>query len=613
MIQINNLEKSFAGHALFKGITFQVGKGDKIGLVGRNGSGKTTLFKLILGEETEDGGHVVIPKNYRIATLRQHINFKEKTLIRECQQKLRGDQQYDLYRAEKILMGLGFTPEDFNRPPQEFSGGQQLRIHLCLALLEDPNLLLLDEPTNYLDIVGLRWLKGYLKSFSGEVLLITHDRSFMDEVTTHTMGIHRQKLRKVPGGTEKYYEQIALEEEVHEKTRLNQEKKRVEMERFVDRFRAKASKASAAQSKLKALSKMDNFEKLSSIPTLNLAFNYKEIQAKKLMTVEDLNFHYPDNNLNLIEKLSFTVGSNDRIAIIGKNGKGKSTLLNLLAGELSPTRGEVSSHPGLVTGHFGQTNVQRLTLENTIEKEINNCNTDLSIQNVRSICGAMMFSGDHAEKQIKVLSGGERARVLLGKILAAKCNLLLLDEPTNHLDMESVETLVQSINNFPGAVVLVTHNEMILHAVADHIIVFHRDRVEYLPGNYQYFLDKVGWEDEDNPAKESTPSPKINRKELKRLRSQLIGERSKELGPLKSEIEQIEESITIKEAELERNNRELISASESGDGEKINSTSKNISELEAEINNLFEKLEHLTHFYEERESYYNQELEKLES
>ena len=301
--------------------------------------------------------------------------------------------------------------------------------------MSGPNLLLLDEPTNYLDIVSLIWLRNFLIGFSGEVIMITHDREFMDLITTHTMGIHRGFLKKIQGKTQKYYGQISMEEGVHEQTRLNQERKKKELKIFIDRFRAKASKSSQAQSRIKQLNKMENLEKLSIDSQLAFFFRYKKCPEKYPLEIKNIGFGYTKQEM-LFSDLKCSVGQNDCIGIIGKNGKGKSTLLNILAGNMNVLKGDVLYHPLAVTGYFGQTNIERLYLENSIVQEISNFNTDLSQTEVRKIAGSMMFSGKDADKLIKVLSGGEKARVMLAKLLAKPVNILLLDEPTNHLDMD---------------------------------------------------------------------------------------------------------------------------------------------------------------------------------
>ena len=283
MIIASNLEKSFGPQILFDGVSFLINQGERVGLVGKNGTGKSTLFKMILGKEKYDAGTLSTPKGYRIGTLEQHIHFTQPTVLRECVEALPVEKQWDHYKAEIILSGLGFSEQDFHKDPTTFSGGFQVRINLCKALLSDPNMLLLDEPTNYLDILSPRWLKEYLNKWPGEMILITHDRDFMDKVTTHTLGLHRKKTKKVKGDTIKFYEMIIQEEETYEQTRVNLENKRKEMQNLVDRFRAKASKASMAQSRLKMMEKMGAMEKLSMEKNLGFRFNHLACPGKTIM------------------------------------------------------------------------------------------------------------------------------------------------------------------------------------------------------------------------------------------------------------------------------------------------------------------------------------------
>ncbi|MBI5637694.1 MAG: ABC-F family ATP-binding cassette domain-containing protein [Nitrospinae bacterium] len=502
MIQISNLTKSYGKQVLYNDITLSIAPREKVGFVGRNGSGKSTLFRLILGEEQPDSGIIGIPKGYRIGTLEQHLKFTEKTVLEEVATALSEDEMYDHWKAEKILFGLGFGEADMEKSPESFSGGYQIRMNLAKLLVQNPNMLLLDEPTNYLDIVSLRWLKSFLRSFQGEVIIITHDRGFMDEVTTHTMGIVRRQLRKLKGDTVTFFETLDHEDEIHEKTRLNQEKRIKEIEEFVARNKARASSASRAQSRLKLLDKMERIEKLDHDAMLAFRFNHDKCPGKIVMEARDLSFSYDGNpDSALFKDLTFAVGARDRIAIIGKNGKGKSTLLNVLGGELKPLTGGISTHPSMKIGHFGQTNIQRLDLESNVLEELSKANPSMNNQHLRCLAGAMMFPGDAAEKFIKVLSGGERSRVLLGKILANPTNLLLLDEPTNHLDMESIEELTEQLDEYEGAVIIVTHSEMILRDIATKLIVFNEGKAQLFLGNYDDFLEKIGWEDEPKAKK----------------------------------------------------------------------------------------------------------------
>lgn len=613
MIQVNNLSKGFAGQELFTGISFNVGTAERIGIVGRNGCGKSTLFKIILGQLEADSGEVAIPKNYRLGYLEQHINFTGPTVLDEACSGLPEEEKFNQYKVEKILFGLGFVQDDMSRDPKLFSGGQQIRINLAKTLVADPHLLLLDEPTNYLDLPAIRWLVQFLKSFPGEILLITHDRGFMDQVTTHTLGMYRGKVKKVRGSTEKLYAQIAEEDEIHQKTMVNQQKKRKEMEDFVTRFKAKANKASQAQSRVKMLEKMDVLESIGAEQSLHLSFLYKDFTAKQIGSMKNIGFNYPGKD-QLFSNFSIDIAKDDRIAIIGKNGKGKSTLLNILAGELSASEGEVKLHASNAIGHFGQTNIDRLHGENNIIQEIGAVNNSLGNSSVRSICGAILFSGTMAEKKIKVLSGGERARVMLGKILAKPVNLLLLDEPTNHLDMQSIEILSMQLESFSGAVVFVTHSELLLRQVATKLIVFRKNGVEIFDGNYDEFLEKIGWDEEEkSQEKESSSSSFVlSYKEKKAMRAGLVKERNKILKPLKSKLEKCEKKIHDSEERLEVLQAKLIELASEQVGKEISDVGQEIGSLEKMVESEFELYEELGNKIEEIETEYALKLKDLE-
>lgn len=495
MIQVDGLSLAYHGEYLFQDASFNLQPGERCSLVGRNGFGKSSLFRLLTNKEAPDQGTITKRKNYIIGTLDQHIVFSRPTLLEEAALGLRPDERDCIYKAEIILFGLGFSEKDFDRPPADFSGGYQLRLHLAKVLVGEPDCLLLDEPTNYLDIVSIRWFTNFLLDWQGEFILISHDREFLDSVSTHTMGIHRQKISKVKGNTIHFYEQLMQKEEIHEKTRLNLEKKREHLQDFIDRFGAKASKATQAASKQKALSRIPVLENLKNLYHLDFQFNEANFFALKMLEASNISFSYqPDLGHSLIKNLSLSVEKGERIAIIGKNGRGKSTLLRLLAAELSPNEGSVKHSENLSIGYFGQTNIDRLHPENSVEKEIAAANPKLNLTQVKAICGLMMFSGDKSKKLNSVLSGGEKSRVLLGKIVAAKCNILFLDEPTHHLDMESIEALIDAIEDFQGAVIIVTHSELILKRMAlNKIVVCHEGTQETFLGTYEEFLETNGW------------------------------------------------------------------------------------------------------------------------
>ncbi len=609
MIQLINIFKNYSSQELFNNLNFKLNAGNRIGLVGRNGSGKSTLFKLILGEESADNGDIIIPKNYKIGTLKQHLTFSEKTLREEASLALNDEMKYDTYRVEKILFGLGFVQEDLDKDPLSFSGGYQIRINLAKLLVTEPNLLLLDEPTNYLDIVSLRWLKIFLRAFEGEVILITHNRDFMDSVCTHTMGLIRKKIEIVAGDTHKFYKQLNANDELHAKQKVAQDKKVKELEEFIAKNKARASTAALAQSKVKQLQKMDIIKDLGFDNTLEFNFNFKETPAKVLLDVKKLSFGYTSEKI-LFKDISFTLTKGECLGIIGKNGKGKSTLLNTIAKELKQLSGEINYHTSTSFAHFGQTNISHLSPNNTVMDEIYIGNKNLSEASIRSICGGMMFSGESAKKKISLLSGGEKSRVMLGQILARNVNLLFLDEPTNHLDMDSIEALTNAINNFKGCVVIVTHSEELLRRVCDRLIIFRNDGADYFDGGYDLFLEKIGW-DEDEIVEKIKITPKSNNKENKKLKAQLIRERNKLTSPLKKKVEKLETQIMQLEELLKSHHRELIGVSNSGDNALLIQLSKTVSKEEAQVEELFESFEKAQTQLDEINESYEKDIEDL--
>ena len=495
MITIQDLSISFNGKKLFNDVNVHFNQKEKIGLIGRNGSGKSTFLKLLLKELEPDSGEIKIPRNYKIGYLEQHIKFSHQTIIDEVASVLPEERIYETWKGEKILHGLGFSDEEMLQDPKLFSGGYQVKINLAKLLLLEPNLLLLDEPTNYLDIHSIRWLKKFLKDWTEELILITHDRNFMDSIITHTLNIHRGNFRKFPGNTKKIKEQILQEEEIYEKTRVNQEREREKTQAWIDRFKSKATLASRAQSRAKMLEKKEVKEKLDTIVNLDFNFNYLNYNSKQnLMKVTDISFGYDPNKI-LINNLSFNVQKGDKICIIGKNGKGKSTLLKLLSKEIDVLNGEINIHEKVEIGYFGQMNIDRLNNDNSIYEEVQSVDPSIPETKVRTICAHMMFPGKASNKKIGILSGGERSRVTLGRILLNPVNLLFLDEPTNHLDMESTETLMEAVQRFEGSVIMVTHDEYFLNKIANKLIIYDEGKAFFHNGDYRDFQKKIGWKD----------------------------------------------------------------------------------------------------------------------
>ncbi|MGD1968970.1 MAG: ATP-binding cassette domain-containing protein [Desulfobacterales bacterium] len=618
MIRVENVSKNYGELSLFSGISFSLNSRERLGVVGRNGHGKTTLFRMILGKENPDAGNIIIPKNYRIGYVSQNLKFRHATILDEAISALPAIEEAHHWKAEKILAGLGFCQAEFPKHPKTFSGGYQIRLNLAKALISEPDLLLLDEPTNFLDITSIRWIERFLQQWTHEVMLITHDRSFMDKVVTHTMGIHRRKVRKIEGDTAKYYTQIASDEAIYEKTRLKDARRRKEIEQFITRFRAKARQANLVQSRIKTLQKMGKKEKLEKLKILDFSFNSSPFEARYLFNAKNICFSYDKKKL-LIRDFNINVAAGDRICVVGPNGKGKSTLLRLLAGQLSPDSGQIKYHPDAKKGYFEQSNVKALVDNRSVLDEISFSNPDGDQQRARNVCGAMMFSGDDALKKISVLSGGEKSRVMLGKLLVSPTNLLLLDEPTNHLDMESCDALLAAIDNFDGTVIMVTHNEMFLHALAQRLIIFQNDHLEVFEGGYQRFLDKGGWQEDRQANGDLQPAaPQTNRstnptkKALRRQRSAIIAERSRILRPLQKQVTAVENEIEKKEAELSRLNQSMQQATQTQNGARIAEISRAIHSCQQTIDHLFDQLDDLTRKVENHSTEFENRLEQLD-
>lgn len=603
MIQIQNISKSFGAQLLFKEASFLVSSKERIGLIGRNGSGKSTLFKLILEQEDLEAGSIQIPKRYSLGYLSQHLEFSKETVQEEVHSVLACNEEgwIETHKAESILFGLGFTEVELQKDPNLLSGGFQIRLNLAKVLASEPQMLLLDEPTNYLDVVSTRWLAYFLRQWKGELLLITHDRSFMDSVCTHTVAIYQQKFRKIKGGVQKLKEILAEEEELAKRSLENDEKKREQLEKVVEKFRYKASKAAMVQSKIKAMDKLSKVVYVEEEKQIDFLFNEAEFPGKRMLQAKNVSFAYPNGDY-LIEELSLEILKGDRLAIIGPNGRGKTTLLNLIAKELEASQGELSFSPNLKVNYFGQTNINRLDLENTVEEEIQTAVTDSSKGRARSLAGLMMFSQDAALKKISMLSGGERSRVLLAKILANPCNLLLLDEPTNHLDMESIQSLIEALDAYRGAAVVVTHDEDLLHAFAKKLIVFDGGNCFVYEGTYQEFLENIGWSFEKEKQEVKTTSSKD--KSSRQKRAEYVAERSKILRPLQKSVKDLEDAAHQQEIEVSKIEEALVLAAENENGSEINTLSLALSEANKKLDHLYESWEEASHLLEEAEQKY---------
>ncbi len=583
-----NINKSFGTQVLFENADFQLNKGEKIAVIGRNGYGKSTLFRIILEAKNSDDGTIAYPEHYKIGSLDQHLSFSEKNIVEEVIVGQPEEKKYEAWKAEKLLSGLGFTSKDFKRKAEEFSGGFQIRIKLAQLLFSEPDLLLLDEPTNYLDITSLRWLENFLKLWRSEVMCVSHDQSFLENICTHTIGVHRKRLRKIKGSPQKLFNHIAKEETIHEKTRVNDQKQRAKQEKFIREFRSGARSAGLVQSRIKMLAKKKTLNALSPIPEIKFKFTEADFNGSKILEARNLSFGYKEGQ-DLLKKCSFEIFPGEKIGIIGQNGKGKTTLLKALTGENKIQSGVLKPNVKTQIGYFGQSNIDRLEPEKNIIEVLEDAGAQ-NEQHARTIAASLLFGQNLAYKKIGILSGGEKARVNLGRVLLHPANLLLLDEPTNHLDYESVNALVDSIKEFHGAVVFVSHNEYFLKSIAEKLIVFDEDEVTLFEGNYEEFLAQKGFACEREEALENSRPVSnletglelnLNERQKKKISQKIV-------RPMKKKIKELEKKIKIIEDNQVENKKDFDQAYQQGNRLKMDTLGISYQEMQIEVEALWE-------------------------
>ncbi|MFA6216429.1 MAG: ABC-F family ATP-binding cassette domain-containing protein [Candidatus Omnitrophota bacterium] len=524
MISITNLSKNYGKKVLFENISLSINRNEKIGLIGPNGTGKSTLFSLIRGEDEPSGGEVNVIKNIHIGYLPQEAHFeshrtvlgelvegderivrlkKEKEELEEKNEA--GSQQYGEvlhnleilgffeveHRAEKILMGLGFKERDFNRPITQMSGGWQMRTLLAKLLTCQYDLLLLDEPTNYLDLNAALWLKDYLASFDGTFIMISHDKAFLNDVTNYTLILENGSIFKVQGNYE-HYEQIKDEKRKFLlKQFKEQEKKREQLETFVARFHAQPNKAASVRAKRTQLEKMEDIT-VPPDPRESIGdFHFPETKRSgyRVMALEKIAKSYGE--IEVYKGLDFEIIQNEKAVLAGENGAGKSTLLKILAGVVPIDGGNRIVGHHVDVGYFSQTRMDVLHPENTVLQEAYSAAPGFMPETtIRTILGAFLFTGDDSDKKVKVLSGGEKSRLILAKLLINPPNLLLLDEPTTHLDVDAVEALVRALRDYQGTLVFISHDIYFVRSVANKVFEVKDGTIRKFAGNFDYYLEK---------------------------------------------------------------------------------------------------------------------------
>jgi ATP-binding cassette subfamily F protein 3 len=631
MISVNNLSIHFTGTDLFSNVSFLVNDRDRIGLTGKNGSGKTTLLNIIAGELRPQEGEIIIPTDTSIGYLPQEINTKsDETVYNEAlkafSETLRLEKQiqnltdeiarrtdyeskeyakliHNLTEAndrfniiggqtmqadiERVLTGLGFKKTDFQRPVKEFSSGWQMRVELAKILLRKPEVILLDEPTNHLDIESIQWLEEFLINYYGAVMLVSHDRAFLDNVTKRTIEIAGGKIYDYKAG---YSEYVKMREERLEQQTAsynNQQKQIREIERFVERFRYKSTKAKQVQSRIKMLDKMEEIE-LDDIDKSSIHFRFPPAPHSGKVVLEAINLGKKYGDLTVLKEVNFAILKGDKLAFVGRNGEGKSTLAKIIVKELDFT-GTLKYGHNIRIGYFAQNQGDYLDPDKTVFETIDDIATGDIRKRVRAILGSFLFSGETIEKKVKVLSGGEKSRLSLAKLLLTPSNLLILDEPTNHLDMQSKDILKNALLQFDGTLIIVSHDRDFLQGLTDKLFEFRDNHIkEHLGGIYEFLetrkLQTLKQLEKQMQSKDYRPESKSQNKLNYEKKRQL----ERDIRKINSEISKSERKIEELETEIEQSHKILSDPTSYFDNPDYDKITKDYEKLkrnlEAEMN-----------------------------
>ncbi len=599
MITINNLSIQYGAKHLFKNISARINSRDRIGLVGVNGAGKSTLLRIMAGVADSDPGVVTWSKQVSCGYLPQEITGinLDNSLFAEAENafagllatqrqldevnrqlatchddgnaleemlQLQGELQHeldhsDIFRIkptiEKVLTGLGFREEDFSRPCSSFSGGWLMRLMLAKQLLAAPGFLFLDEPTNHLDIESLTWLEDFLATYPGALIIVSHDRAFLDNMTSLTWELSLGNLTVYKGNYSTYVTEKELRQEIQRAAYDNQQALIEQTRRFVERFRSKSTKAKQAQSRIKQLEKMELIELEKTEHAISFRFPPAPPSGRLAIVVEGLQKRYGDNRV--FDQLNFELQRGDKMAIVGVNGAGKSTLVKILAGLVRSEAGTIRLGHNVSLSYFGQHQAQELSPNYTVLETLTMVEADKTITQTRSLLGAFLFSGDEVDKKVQVLSGGEKSRLALAKMIATPANLLIMDEPTNHLDMMSQEILQEAMAQYDGTIIVVSHNRYFLDSFVNKVLEIRNGRATLFDGNLHYYLEKTAAQ-RDRPVAPAAPPPdpdKVERtdsssaaagrgKKARQEQARLRQEKNTLLNPLHKKITELEEEIS---------------------------------------------------------------------
>jgi ATP-binding cassette subfamily F protein 3 len=583
MLTIAGLSKSFGGRDLFDDVSLTLQAGERVAITGPNGAGKSTLLKIILGHEEADAGDVTFIRGTRIGYLPQESEATGNETVMEI--TVPHDHEHDgqfVAKAKQILASLGFKQSDYDRPARELSGGWTMRAHLARLLAQEPDLLMLDEPTNHLDLETLLWFQDYLIHYPGAILLISHDREFLNRLCTHIAELRASRILRYTGNYDSYLEQRVANEENMVATAKSQQRRIDQLQVFVDRFRAKNTMASQAQSKMKQIERLkEEMVELpdSGGPTVGFKFPQPPRSGQRVITLENVKFGYgmvatPAAHASddvpvapstrppklIYENLNFECERGQRTVLVGPNGAGKSTLLKLLADVLHPQAGERKLGHNVKHGYFAQHRAAMLNPKHTVWQEACDTSQRVTEQAIRNLCGSFLFRGDDIHKPVSVLSGGEKSRLALVKLLLDPPNLLLMDEPTTHLDLASVDALIEALKQFEGTLIFISHDVHFIRALSNHCVRVEAGQLRHFPGGYQYYLDKTSQSaraaltssafasNGNGTASAPKPAaPKVDRKEQRRLEAEQRQARSRKKNEIQKRVEALEAEIAVLE------------------------------------------------------------------
>lgn len=584
MLSISNLNFYFGSRALYEGASLHIKPKTKIGLIGANGTGKSTLLRLISGEYTPDGGTISKSGDCTIGFLNQDLlsyqtddsilnvamqafekqlelqkdidkvlhkmetNYEDKDIdvLAKLQEEFERLDGYTIQsRTEEILEGLGFSTSDLDRPLKLFSGGWRMRVMLAKLLLQKPALLLLDEPTNHLDLPSIEWVEKYIHDYEGSIVVVSHDRYFLDRTIDNIAEVSGAKITLYPGNYSFYMEEKALRNEIQKGAFENQQSQIRQTERFIERFKAKASKARQVQSRVKALDKIEIIDDVvDEKAKVNFKFNFGTEPGRFILFLENISKAFGEKII--LKNTSTTINRGDKIALIGANGKGKSTLLRIISGT-EPIEGERRTGHNVIESFFAQHQLESLTVENTLIEELKATGTTKTEMELRSVLGCFLFSGEEVFKKIKVLSGGEKSRVALAKVLISEANFLLLDEPTNHLDMQSVNILIQALQQYEGTYVVVSHDRYFVSNIANKIWYIEDHEIKEYPGSFDEYETWMATRETAKPV--SVKAAVKAKPELAPVEAKTPNQ-AKQIEKLEAEIMEIENRIAAIEAQM---------------------------------------------------------------